>query len=239
MSTFKADLFEICNEVAAKFPGWSFVSGQFKNKTLKHTDLLIHPGFAFRQGTTPVQPSVVVDNKRADILAKRIFGGGSPVSSVSLQVVAHTLERTPEKLRLGFWIVQNKEEFLSVGQPSQAVRDKVLDITESHSALMAMMEDGIAFIENHYNLSSEESLLRALPAKYTTRHANSPYDEMDRWKGVMVCVIHVLLGDFDFVDRYLGDDFETIFPKRKDDLEKIVAAMPDLKRHYAETGSVI
>jgi hypothetical protein len=239
MSTFKADLYEICNEVAAAFPGWSFVSGQFKNKTLKHTEFLIQPGFAFRQGTTPVQPGVAVNNKRAEILCKRIFGAASPASIVSLQVVAHTLRHTPENLRLGFWIVQNKAAYLSVGQPSQTVKDKTLDITEARSALIATMEDAISFIDTHYDMSSEENLLRALPAKYTTRHERSPYDEMDRWKGVMMCLIHVLLGDFDFVDRYRSDDFETTFPKRTDDLDKIVAALPELQRRYAETGSVI
>jgi hypothetical protein len=239
MGTFKADIFGICSDVAAEFSGWSFVSGQFKNKTLKHTDLLIDPGFAFRQGTTPVQPSVAVDNKNVGILCKRIFGGASPASIVSLQVVAHMLEYTSEKLRLGFWVVQNKEEFLSVGRPSESVIDKTLDITEARSALIATMEDGISFIDKHYDLSSEERLLQALPATYVTRHAKSPYDEMDRWKGVMVCVIHVLLGDFGFVDRYLSDDFETIFPKRTADLEKIIEALPELERRYAETGSVI
>ncbi len=74
MMSFKSDLYEICHEVAAEFSGWSFSSGQFKNKTLKHTDLIIHLGFGFECGTTPVQPSINIINKRVSKLCKSIFG---------------------------------------------------------------------------------------------------------------------------------------------------------------------
>ena len=112
MSTFKAELYDICKEVSAGFAGWTFVSGHFKNKTLSHTDLVIHLGFSFEHGTTPVQPSVAVENKKAQKLCKQIFGTHGPTSIVNLQVVAHTLESTVERLRLGYWIVQDRKDFL-------------------------------------------------------------------------------------------------------------------------------
>jgi hypothetical protein len=239
MCSLKADVFEICKDVVTEFPGWTFASGQFKNSTLKHTDLLIQPGFAFRSGTTPVQPGVAIDNKRANILCKRILGATSPISNVSLQVVAHLLKHMPEGLRLGFWIAEDRAAYLSVGDPSQVVKDRTIDVTEARSALAAMLEDGVIFINNHYDLSSEEALLRALPARYSTRHEKSPYDEMDKWKGVMLCIVHILIGDFDFVERYRSDDLKTIFPKRMLELDKIMAALPDLKRRYQDSGSVI
>ncbi|WP_143708193.1 hypothetical protein [Ralstonia pickettii] len=105
--------------------------------------------------------------------------------------------------------------------------------------LVATMKDAIDFINNHYDLSSEENLLRGLPAKYETRHPNSPYDEMDMGKGVTLCLVKVLLGDFDFVGHYMSDDFKTIFPKSMPELQKIADALPALKQRYAETGSVI
>jgi hypothetical protein len=101
------------------------------------------------------------------------------------------------------------------------------------------MRDGISFIQNHYDLSSEASLLKGLPAKYTTRHVNSPYDQMEKQKGVVMCLVHVLLGDFEFVEHYRSNDFSTIFPKRTDELDKIVDALPELKTRYAEIGSAI
>ncbi|WP_321917386.1 hypothetical protein [Paraburkholderia sp. J11-2] len=239
MRTFKAQLYEICDEVSSQFSGWSFVSGQFKNRTLKHTDLVIDPGFGFERGTTPVQPSVCIDNKRAQKLCKYVFGANASTSIVNLQTVSHLLQQTPEELRLGFWIVQDRKEFLSVGQPSQIAQGRILDITEARCALIAMMQDGIAFIDNHYELGSEDGLLKGLPAKYTTRHVNSPYDQMEKFKGVMVCIAHILYGDFDFVERYQSDDFNTLFPKRTDDLDRIIAKLPEFKKRFAETGIAI
>ncbi|MEJ0002748.1 MAG: hypothetical protein WDN30_02830 [Pararobbsia sp.] len=78
-----------------------------------------------------------------------------------------------------------------------------------------------------------------LPAKYATRHVNSPYDQLEKMKGIMLCLVHILCGDFDFVESYRGDGCKTIYPKRIRELDKIVGVLPKLKRRYAETGSVI
>ncbi|AXW13832.1 hypothetical protein CJO84_01315 [Ralstonia solanacearum] len=62
---------------------------------------------------------------------------------------------------------------------------------------------------------------------------------MEKMKGVMICLVRILLGDFDFVLNYRGDEFNTLFPKRFAELDKIIAALPELKRKYDETGSVV
>ncbi|MDB0573863.1 hypothetical protein LBW59_24270 [Ralstonia solanacearum] len=239
MTTFKSDLHEICRAVADEFPGWGFSSGQFKNKTLKHTDLIIHLGLGFESGVTPVQPSINVINKRLSKLCKRIFGVDGYASIVSLQAVAHTLQYTPEKLRTGFWVAQDRAGFLALGQASPAVEDVTIDLNQARSALIATMKDGISFIESHYDLDDEGALLRGLPAKYETRHENSPYDQMEKMKGVMICLVRILLGDFDFILNYRDDDFKTIFPKRFAELDKIIEALPELKKRYEEAGLVI
>ncbi len=104
---------------------------------------------------------------------------------------------------------------------------------------MAVMKDAISFIEGHYDLSSEANMLSGLPVKYTTRHVNSPYDQQEKMKGVMLCLVHLLYGDFDFVENYRSEAFGTIFPKRTVELDKIIAVLPVLKKHFSETGSVI
>ncbi len=246
MSTFKDRVYAACNEVAAEFPGWGFVSGQFKNKSLKHTDLIIHPGFFFRGGSTPLQPSIAIDNKKALKLSKYILGIERSTSIVNFQVIAQTLANMPEPLRLGGTICQDKNFYMEVARvhgnyDEKALKmhnDRTIDVTEVRPVLVAMMQDGISFIENHYDLSSEEAFLRGLPAKYATRHVNSPYDEMDKHKGVMMCLVHVLLGDFEFVEYYYSDEFKTPFPKVIHDLEKIIVALPELKKSYIETATV-
>lgn len=239
VSTFKSDLYDICDTVANEFSGWKFSAGQFKNKSLRHSDLIVHPGFGFERGTTLLQPSVTVNNKRAMKLSKQLLGAVRETSIVNLQVVAHTLTYTPAHLRLGALIVEEKKAFLTAAKTTPAVEEITLDISEAYPVLIAMMKDGIAFIETHYDLASEEALLKALPPLYTTRHENSPYDQMEQQKGVQVCIVHTLLGDFEFVEHYLSDEFRSIFPKRTDELIKIVDALPRLKKLYRENGSVI
>ena len=55
----------------------------------------------------------------------------------------------------------------------------------------------------------------------------------------MLCIVRLVLGDFDFVVRYHNDEIPTAWPKRMADVDKIIAALPELKRRYEETGSVI
>lgn len=239
MGTFKTNVYDMCSDVAADFPGWKFGAGQFKNNSLKHTSLVVHLGFGFEHDTTPVYPSVSIYNKRLSKLCKDILGVDGCASIVSMQTISHTLQYTPERLRAGFWIVQDKSEYLLLAKPSQAVIDVTVDITEARAAVFGTMKDAISFIENHYDLSSEDAFLRGLPAKYATRHENSPYDQWEKMNGVMICLIRLLLGDFDFVEKYRSADFKTIYPKRIADLDKIVASLPELKRRFSETGSVI
>jgi hypothetical protein len=55
----------------------------------------------------------------------------------------------------------------------------------------------------------------------------------------MFCITLIMLGDFDFIEHYRSDAFKTEKPKRIKDLDAIIAALPELKRRYEDTGSVI
>lgn len=240
MSTFKSELFQICREVAEEWVDWSFVSGTFKNKSLKHTELQIHPAFAFRSGNTPLQPAVWMENKKSMALFKKILGRTRATSIVKFQVIAQDLHYMPEQLRRGCTILEDKQSLSAHLSPAHydSVTKTLVEVSEAKPVLRAMMEDGIATIKRLYDLSSEDNFLHNLPPKYET-FKTLPYDEMDRQKGIMLCIVHILLGDFDFVEKYRSDEFKTQFPKQIDDLDKIIAALPELKRRYEETGKVI
>lgn len=240
MGTFKEKLYEICKEVASEFPGWGFTAGQFKNKSLKHTDISIPLGFAFENGRTPLQPSVHLENKKTVKLYKNLMGSSVSTSFMTFQDLANELTNIPEKFRVSARINQNKEGYLAYLASTNRTHlaDRVIDITEVKPILQAVMRDGIALIERHYDLSSEENFLKALPPKYTPRN-QAPYREFEQQKGVMMCVVRLVLGDFEFVERYCSDEYQTSYPKRTVELDKIIAVLPDLKRSYAETGSVI
>ncbi|WP_123863713.1 hypothetical protein [Burkholderia plantarii] len=250
MNTFKSNIYEICSEVVGEFPGWKFVSGRFKNGALKHSELIIDPGLFFERGFTSMQPSICIRNKRCEALYSKIFEIKKPqiipVSLVNFQVIADSLEYMPEAMRVRCLICEDKISYLMAIKGSTDASEEMkmnlqnaaVGVGDARSVLVSMVKDGISFIANHYDLSSEENLLRGLPAKYLTRN-KIPYDEMEKQKGVILCVVRILLGDFDFVERYADADFKTIFPKRTDELDRIVAALPELKKLYAEAGSVI
>lgn len=98
-----------------------------------------------------------------------------------------------------------------------------------------VLGDGIRFLEQYYDFSSEENLLRHLPASEKVWVSGG----MEEAAGVMQCFAHIVLGDFDFVEYYCSDAVKTVYPKYIADLDKIIAALPELKKRYADTGKVV
>lgn len=119
----------------------------------------------------------------------------------------------------------------------EGVADRLIDIADVRPIMREMVTTGIGIIEKHYNVTSEDNFLRNLPPKYVSAYGR--YEEMELQRGIMVCLVHVLLGDFDFPRHYRSDDFVTQKTKRIGDLDKIIAALPELEKRFAETGKVI
>ena len=107
-----------------------------------------------------------------------------------------------------------------------------------------VLAGGIAFIDRYFDLQSEESLLRHLPVTYrwmdqgvgNSGQMGSFYEQAD---GIIHCLAAIVVGDFEFVERYQSDDIKTSMPKRVQDLEKIKNALPELRRRYEATGKAI
>jgi hypothetical protein len=245
MNTLKEKIYGLCEQIAANYPEWKFSAGKFKNSSLKHTELIVDPGLSFDRGFGHLQPNIYLNNKRASKLSKLLLGEVIPTACISFQVIAHLLVAMPESLKLSCLICDDKSQYLAAIRQSGQFTEKVvqdldarsIDLSGAPIVLTAMLEDGISFIEKHYKFTSENTFLQNLPAKYTT-HNEIPYDEMERLKGVMVCLVRIILGEFEFVEQYQADDFKTVFPKRTNELGKIMLALPGLKKRYAESGSV-
>jgi hypothetical protein len=60
----KSDAIELCKKIANDYDGWEFISENFKNKKLKHTDVLLHLGLSVSAGRGSIEPSVRVLNKK-------------------------------------------------------------------------------------------------------------------------------------------------------------------------------
>ncbi len=80
-------------------------------------------------------------------------------------------------------------------------------------------------------------MLEFLPAKYKVSSSGG-YQEYEQSKGVMLCIIRCIMGDFEFVRRYRSDEYKTVFPKMTEDLDRIISYLPEMERSWREKGYV-
>jgi hypothetical protein len=241
--TFKAEILEIARSVAAEKPDWAVnSSGDFVSKRLKHTDLIVSPGFTFNAAPScVVQPFSAIRNKKIVRLCKAILGF-DPFWTLSIKFQLESERyRGPESVSN---IYPAKVPFTTVHGERATWPRSFITKDETPDYLRNVLADGIAFIDEYFDLQSEESLLRHLPVNYrwmdqgigNSGRMGSFYEQAD---GIIHCLAAIVIGDFGFVERYQSDDIKTSMPKREKDLEKIRNALPELRRRYEATGSVV
>ena len=238
MATLKDEVFALCKEIAKKFENWEFSSGQFKNKSLKHTTLIVGAGFGFRRvgsrDKVTVFPGVYLNNKKTMSLCKKILGRPMYASSVFFEEIRCELNMLPEFAEYTPCFIQDRVGFIrDRGSDELYWRD----ISELPSVIERVLMQGISFFDEHYNFSSEKNMLEFLPAKYKVSSSGG-YHEYEQSQGIMLCIIRCILGDFEFVRRYRSDEYKTIFPKMTEGLDKIIAYVPQMEKSWREKGYV-
>ena len=66
----KSDVKEFCVRLAEEYPGWEYKAERFKNKTLKHSEIWIDPGWVLHLSA---EPYVVIFNKSVSLILKEGF----------------------------------------------------------------------------------------------------------------------------------------------------------------------
>jgi len=236
--TFKDDIYQICKEVASEIEGWSFAAGSFKNKTLKHTDLIVDPGLYFRSGGCSTQPCVAVNNKRAKKLCELVVSWDNWSLMVKFQSELEDYYLNNPQCVTNIY----PEKFPAVdmyGKPGPWPSGWIVQ-AQAKDYLKKVLIDGISVIKKYFVLTSEENFLNNLPTGFKQREAGYVENAFYEYQGgIMLCIAALVRGDFDFVERFASNDFKTLVPKREVELKKILAALPDIKRKFAETGKVI
>jgi hypothetical protein len=239
--TFKSDLHQICNEIASEFDDWSFTtSGVFKNKTLKHSDLIISPGFTFTSLTPScsTQPTAKVSNKKVAKLFKQFIGWDRWTVGIAFQMESndyrfHTSPLHPTNIFPEKFAFKDEHGVQQEWPASWIVQAQAKDYVRG------VLTDGIGYLNKYFDFSSEENLLRHLPVGYKDRCKELDYDFYEGINGIAHCLAAIVIGNFDFVERYASNEFKTIVPKNEEDLKKILAALPELRRKFELTGKVI
>ncbi|WP_076412718.1 hypothetical protein [Shewanella sp. UCD-KL12] len=88
------------------------------------------------------------------------------------------------------------------------IYDLVADDAEAR--IRKILDEGIELLNKTYDFSSEEALLRSIPF------------EIEQVSGVKNCIIQGYLGNTEFIRKYYNEEVETEYPKRLDDVKKVM-----------------
>jgi len=138
----KSDAIELCKKIANDYDGWEFISGNFKNKKLKHTDVLLHLGLSVSAGRGSIEPSVRVLNKKIKLLEKKITNE-KPLDCTSL--IRHA---------------DFEEDY-----DFHSERFYTLEDGKAEKVIRHALDVAIEIFEQYYNYTDEREFLENLPVK--------------------------------------------------------------------------
>ena len=204
--SLKIKINDLCKLIANDYEGWAYVAGAFKNKHLKFCHLIVDPFWSYASGGALCQP----------------------VAGVYIPKLEKLWELTESGYKNRYSL---GEKLNKPGEDLITFRKYINNIDEDHGEayIRQVLDLGIELINQRYDLTSEEALLKNLP------DLPSLYEDD---LGVTYCLAHILSGDFDFFLRFYNDEISTIRPKKMDKLERIMAHLPELQANWEKTGKV-
>ncbi|MDF1762320.1 MAG: hypothetical protein P1U57_02825 [Oleibacter sp.] len=203
----------LCKKIAKDYEGWEYSAKSFKNKSHKHTDMIVNMLWTGSPISISFQPVVIISNKKIEKIWKKYI-----VRSVGWTQFLRIMN--PEDTKL---------------QYRARIKDIKGDNAEEY--IREVLNIGIHMLEENWDFSSEENLLCNLPVNDSTL----PKGEAKLLcgdLGTRYCIAKILLGDFEYIERFYYDEIETPLPKRKDDLEKIMQHIHELRSAYEKKGKL-
>lgn len=192
---------QLCKDVSKDYEGWEYSAKAFKNKELKHTVKIIDFLWTGSPISMSSQPIVGILNKKIEKVFK-VVDKGTPYWSQRFKIMRPGSDVHPHRYRIKDLEKDNAEGYIR----------EVLDI-------------GMRMLEENWDFSSEEALLRTLPKLLNSEDLATRY-----------CIAQMLLGDFDFIQKYYNDEIYPEHVKRKHDLEAIIKHIPEYKALYEKKG---
>lgn len=201
----------LCKKIVQDYESWEYTANAFKNKSHKHTELMIDMLWTGSSVSISSQPVVIISNKKIEKIWKKYI-----VRSVGWTQFMRIMNPVDQRL-----------------QYRARIKDLVADNAEGY--IRDVLNIGIRMLEENWDFSSEENLLRNLPADDPTL-SDGKNGLLEDDSGTRYCIARMLLGDFEYIQDFYNDEVKTKRPKRKADLEKLMQHVADMKSAYDKQG---
>ena len=205
----KSDVKEFCVRLAEEYPGWEYKASVFKNKTLKHSEIWIDPGWVLHLSA---EPYVRVFNQ----LVTKIFKEG--FQDFQTKWTARMLILSPD-----------------AHNHCMIYQKLVHTLPDAEAYIRDFFERGLNLVERYFSNPDEKEFLAGYPIYGEFPNPSTA----EGYEGLGNCIARAILLDFDYVERFIKDDFPTVRPIYEPYRERVAQWLPIWKERAAETGSIL
>ena len=205
----KSEVKNFCIQLANEHLGWEYKANSFKNKTLKHSEVWIDTGWVLHLSA---MPSVIVYNKSVNKIFKEGF------QDFQTKWTARMLILSPD-----------------AHNHCMIYQKLVHTLPDAEAYIRDFFERGLDLVERYFSNPDEKEFLAGYPI-YGEFPAPSTDDA---YEGLGNCIARAILLDFDYVERFIKDDFPTIRPISEKRRERVAQWLPIWKERASETGSIL
>ena len=108
-------------------------------------------------------------------------------------------------------------------------------LPDAETYIRDFFERGLDLVERYFSNPDEKEFLAGYPI-----YGEFPEPSTDdAYEGLGNCIARAILLDFDYVERFIKDDFPTIRPISEKRRERVAQWLPIWKERAAETGSIL
>lgn len=205
----KSEVKNFCIQLANEHLGWEYKANSFKNKTLKHSEVWIDTGWVLHLSA---MPSVIVYNKSVNKIFKEGF------QDFQTKWTARMLILSPD-----------------AHNHCMIYQKLVHTLPDAEAYIRDFFEHGLDLVERYFSNPDEKEFLAGYPIYGEFPNPSTA----EGYEGLGNCIARAILLDFDYVERFIKDDFPTIRPIYEPYRERVAQWLPIWKERVAETGSIL
>ena len=205
----KSDVKNYCIYLASQHPGWEYKSNIFKNKTLKHSEIWIDPGWVLHLSA---EPYVRVFNQSVTKIFKEGFQDFQTKWTARMSILR------PE-----------------AHNHAMIYRKLVHTLPDAEAYIRDFFERGLNLVERYFSNPDEKEFLTNYPIYGEFPEPCSMYS----YEGLGDCIARAVVLDFEYVEHFINGDFPTVRPINEERRERVAQWLPIWKERAAETGSIL